>query len=92
MEPSDLQLLDSYLQYMERHKLVQFLMALQDQFEPPHGTNLHRSPLPSVNGVVHELIVEETCLKVSHITPPSQCVFATSSQPPLLPTPSSYLI
>ncbi|CAL5429371.1 unnamed protein product [Camellia sinensis] len=88
MEPSDLQLLDSYIKYREKQHLVQFLMALRDQFEPLRGAILHRSPLPSVDGAVRELIAEETRFKVAHGTPASQSVFAT---PPLLPTPSSHL-
>ncbi|XP_028096338.1 uncharacterized protein LOC114296247 [Camellia sinensis] len=88
MEPSDLQLLDSYIKYREKQHLVQFLMALCDQFEPLRGTILHRSPLPSMDGAVRELIAEETRFKVAHGTPASQSVFAT---PPLLPTPSSHL-
>ena len=54
-------------------------MALRDQFEPLSGAILHRSPLPSVDGVVHELIAKETRLNVHHISPPVQSVFATSS-------------
>ena len=38
-------------------------MALYDDFEGLHGTILHRSPLPSVDTVVHELLAEEMHLK-----------------------------
>ena len=72
MEPSDLQVLDSYIKYREKQHLVQFLMALRDQFEPLRGAILHRSPLPSVDGAVRELIAEETRFKVAHGTPAYQ--------------------
>ena len=76
-------------------------MALRDQFEPLRGAILHLSPLPSVDGIVHELIVEEIRLKVHHISPPTQSMSATSSVPriqiivlptPVLLTPASHLI
>ncbi|XP_042426159.1 uncharacterized protein LOC122014028 [Zingiber officinale] len=38
-------------------------MALRDDFEGLRGTILHRSPLPSVDSVVHELLAEEIRLK-----------------------------
>ncbi|XP_058228219.1 uncharacterized protein LOC131336404 [Rhododendron vialii] len=96
MEPSDLQLLDSYVRFREELRLVQFLMALRPQFEPLRGAVLHRSPLPSVDGAVHELIAEETRFKVANLAPPSQSVFAApfapSGQYPThhSPTPASH--
>lgn len=63
MEPSDVQSLASYVQYREENRLVQFLMVLRTQFEPLRGAILHKSPLPMVDGAVHELIAEETRLK-----------------------------
>ena len=38
-------------------------MALRDDFEGLHGSILHRSPLPSVDSVVNELLADEICLK-----------------------------
>ncbi|GFS42821.1 phosphoenolpyruvate carboxykinase 1 [Actinidia rufa] len=75
--------IDEYLQYREKQRLVQFLMALRDQFESLRGAILHRSPLPSMDGVVHELIAKETRLKVNHISPPTQSV--TSKPKPQIP-------
>lgn len=56
---------------------------------------MHRSPLSSIDGVVHELIVEETLFKVANLAPPSHFVFAIQLAPPiqystpLLPTLAS---
>ena len=41
-------------------------MALRSVFKGLRGTILHRTPLPTVDSVVHELIIEETRLK-SHV-------------------------
>ena len=38
-------------------------MVLRDNFEGVRGSILHRSPLPSVDSVVHELLAEEIRLK-----------------------------
>ena len=43
--------------------MVQFLMALRYDFEELRGTILYRTPIPSVDFVVHELIAEENRLK-----------------------------
>lgn len=40
-------------------------MALTDDFEGICGTILHRSPLPSLDSVVNELLAEELRLKVA---------------------------
>ena len=53
----------AYIARREKQILVQFLMALRTDFEGLRGSILHRSPLPSIDSVVSELLVEETCLK-----------------------------
>lgn len=39
------------------------MMALRDDFEGLHGGILHRNPLPNVDSIFNELLVEETRLK-----------------------------
>ncbi|XP_073154102.1 uncharacterized protein [Henckelia pumila] len=58
-ESSELQAFSAYVTHREEKRLVQFLMALRDDFEGLRGTILHHSPLPSVDLVVHELLAEE---------------------------------
>ena len=41
---------------------MQFLMALRPEFEQLRGSLLHRSPLPTVDAALAELITEETRL------------------------------
>ncbi|KAG6482441.1 hypothetical protein ZIOFF_059072 [Zingiber officinale] len=66
---------------LEEQRLVQFLMTLRDDFEGLRGTILHRSPLPSVDSVVHELLAEEIRLKSQvdkkNIASSTPSVFAT---------------
>ncbi|KAL5775329.1 hypothetical protein ACOSP7_012886 [Xanthoceras sorbifolium] len=59
MEPKDLSGLDSFKKYREEQRLVQLLIALQDDFEPLRRSILQRSTFPSVQEAVEELITEE---------------------------------
>ncbi|XP_062088473.1 uncharacterized protein LOC133795035 [Humulus lupulus] len=52
-----------YIAWRDAQRLVQFLMALRDEFEGLRGTILYRSPLLSVDSVVNELLAEEIRLK-----------------------------
>ncbi|KAA8520093.1 hypothetical protein F0562_014349 [Nyssa sinensis] len=63
MEPSDLSSSTSYLEYREEHRLLQFLVALRDEFEPLRNSILCRVFPPSVQEAVNELKVEETIVK-----------------------------
>ncbi|XP_028094176.1 uncharacterized protein LOC114294251 [Camellia sinensis] len=52
-----------YCTYCEEQRSVQFLMALRADFEGLCGTILHCSPLPTIDSVVNELLVEEIRFK-----------------------------
>ena len=62
-ESAELRAVAAYISRREEQRLVQFLMALRDAFEGLRGAILHRSPLPSVDSVVNELLAEEVRLK-----------------------------
>lgn len=49
----------TFRNYKQEIQLVQFLMALRSDFEHVQGLLLHRSPLPSVDAALSELLVEE---------------------------------
>eukprot|EP00257_Ricinus_communis_P024689 XP_025012103.1 uncharacterized protein LOC112533881 [Ricinus communis] len=66
-EPAELRAFGPYIVRREEQRLVQFLMALRDEFEGLRGSILHRHPLPSVDSVVSELLAEEICLKSSAV-------------------------
>ncbi|GMP78712.1 hypothetical protein CsSME_00034539 [Camellia sinensis var. sinensis] len=86
MESSSLKALDAYVEFREQGRLVQFLMALSPQYEAICGGILHRSPLPSMDAIVRELLSEETRLKTASQTL-SPSVFLARTQPPLLLNP-----
>ncbi|OMO83306.1 Integrase, catalytic core [Corchorus capsularis] len=91
MDPPELSSIAAYLKLREEQKLVQFLMALRNEFEQLRGSILHRSPLPTVHSVVSELIAEETRLKTPTLPiVNTQAVLMASSQ--LRPTNMNSLV
>ncbi|GKC76597.1 hypothetical protein Tco_1127371 [Tanacetum coccineum] len=56
IEPAELRSFDPYIKWRESQRLVQFLMALRQDFEGLRGSILHREPLPSVDSVASELL------------------------------------
>ena len=62
---------EMYVKHRDQHRLHQFLMALRDDFEPVHVQLLHRSPLPTLDTAIFELVRAETiyqtmCSQPSH--------------------------
>ena len=51
--------------YLDAHHLIQFLMALLDEFEATHTSILSKKPLPSLDTDFKELIYEDTCRHTS---------------------------
>lgn len=58
-ESAELKACGAYIERKEQQRLIQFLTALRSDFEGLRGSILHRSPLPSVDSVVSELLAEE---------------------------------
>jgi hypothetical protein len=58
-ESSKLKACGAYIERREQQRLVQFLTALRSDFKGLRGSILHRSPLPSVDSVVSELLAED---------------------------------
>ncbi|XP_061986794.1 uncharacterized protein LOC133705519 [Populus nigra] len=67
----------------EQQGLIQFLTALRSDFEGLRGSILHRSPLPSVDSVVSELLAEEIRLQSY-----SEKGILSASNPSVLAVPS----
>uniref|UniRef100_A0A2N9HM25 Integrase catalytic domain-containing protein n=1 Tax=Fagus sylvatica TaxID=28930 RepID=A0A2N9HM25_FAGSY len=63
--------------HRERTRLHQFLMGVLDDFESVRSQLLNRSPLPTVNQAVNDLVCEETRLKSHHSSQPHTTVLAT---------------
>ena len=74
-DPTDAEM---YLTRRDQHCLHQFLMALLYDFEPVHVQLLHRSPLPTLDTAIFELVHAETRSQTmrSH---PSHIVLAAPS-------------
>ncbi|KAH6833288.1 glucan synthase-like 12 [Perilla frutescens var. hirtella] len=62
-ESAELRVFPPYIARCEEQRLVQFFMALRDDFEALRGNILHCSPKPNVDAIVSELIAEELRLK-----------------------------
>ncbi|GKE49401.1 hypothetical protein Tco_1480659, partial [Tanacetum coccineum] len=83
-KPATLSSFDPYIKRRKSQRLVQFLMALRQDFEGLRGSILHREPLPSVDSVVSELLAEEIRLKTLDdqkiVTQKGSSVFAASQR------------
>ncbi|KAG9447646.1 hypothetical protein H6P81_013774 [Aristolochia fimbriata] len=49
-----------FQKYIEEAHLVQFFMALRDEYDSIRPSMLHKTPLPSVESALSELLAEET--------------------------------
>ena len=63
----DAKLVSAHREYLRLH---QFLMGILDDFESIRSQLLNRSPLPTVNQVVNDLVCEETRLKTHRSSQP----------------------
>ena len=68
---------NKFFSYRDRQRLVLFLMDLIDDFEHVRASLLHRSPLPTLNQAVTELLSKETRLG-PHKTSSTDNVLATT--------------
>ncbi|GKU90857.1 hypothetical protein SLEP1_g4801 [Rubroshorea leprosula] len=51
-----------YIEYRDKMRLIQFLMALTNDFEPCRASLLHQSPLPTLDSALSRLLSNETRL------------------------------
>jgi hypothetical protein len=62
-ESTELKACGIYIDRREEQRLVQFLTALRSDFKGLRDSILHRSPLPSIDSVVSELLAKEIHLQ-----------------------------
>ena len=67
-----------YEQYRDRTRLIQFLMALNDEYEPVRASLLHQTPLPTLEDALPRLKSEETRLEL--IRPQSDLALAATDK------------
>ena len=59
------------------------MMGLRQNFEPTRASLLSRSPTPSLDIVVKELIFEENCRPTHHMSSSDHALATPSPQPPI---------
>uniref|UniRef100_A0A2N9GUF7 Retrotransposon gag domain-containing protein n=1 Tax=Fagus sylvatica TaxID=28930 RepID=A0A2N9GUF7_FAGSY len=72
--------IDLFAKYKDRRRFTQFMMGLHEDFEPTRAALLSRSPLPSLDAAVKELISEENRRPHHHLSF-SDVVLATPRPP-----------
>ncbi|CAI8599151.1 unnamed protein product [Vicia faba] len=77
MKSTKLKLVKAYTGQREKHHLVQFMVALRDDFEGLRGGILHCNPLPTVDSVFNELLTEEIRIKSHSNLIPDKGVLST---------------
>jgi hypothetical protein len=72
--------IDLFAKYKDRRRFTQFMMGLREDFEPTRAALLSRSPLPSLDAAVKELISEENRRPHHHLS--SLDVVLATPRPP----------
>uniref|UniRef100_A0A2N9GWE6 Retrotransposon Copia-like N-terminal domain-containing protein n=1 Tax=Fagus sylvatica TaxID=28930 RepID=A0A2N9GWE6_FAGSY len=72
--------IDLFAKYKDRRRFTQFMMSLREGFEPNRAALLSRSPLPSLDVAVKELISKENRRPHHHLSS-SDVVLATPCPP-----------
>ena len=62
---------------------MHFMMGLREDFEPTRASLLNRSPTPSLDVIVKELISEENCQPTHHMSSSDHVLATPSPQPPI---------
>ena len=75
--------IELFVKYRDRRKFIHFVIGLREDFEPTRASLLSRSPTPSLDATVKELISEESRRLTYHMSS-SDHVLATPSPQPLI--------
>ena len=68
--------IELFVKYRDRRKFMHFMIGLREDFEPTRASLLSRSPTPSLNAAVKELISEKNRRPTYHMSS-SDYVLAT---------------
>ena len=60
--------IDLFVKYQDHFKFMHFMMGLREDFKPTRASLLNRSPTPSLNATVKELISEENRRPTYHMS------------------------
>ena len=75
--------IELFVKYWDRHKFMHFMLGLHEDFEPTRASLLSRSPIPSINATVKELISDENCQPTHHMSSSDHVLATPSPQPPI---------
>ena len=75
--------IELFVKYRDRCKFMHFMMGLHEDFEPTRAFLLSRSPTPSLDAAVKELIYEENRRPTYHMSSSDHVLATTSPQPPI---------
>ena len=73
--------IELFAKYRDRHKFMHFMMGLREDFEPTRVSLLSRSPTPSLDAVVKELISKENHRPTHHMSSSDHVLATLSPQP-----------
>ena len=77
--------IELFVKYRDRRKFMHFMIGLREDFKPTKASLLSRSPTPSLDAAVKELISEKNRRPTHHMSS-SDHVLATPSPQPLIAT------
>ena len=75
--------IELFVKYRDRRQFIQFMMGLREDFEPTRASLLSRSPTPSLDAAVNELISEENRQPTYHMSSSDHVLGTPSPQPPI---------
>ena len=75
--------IELFVKYRDSRKFMHFMMGLREDFQPTRASLLSRSPTPSLDAVVKELISEENRQPTYHMSSSDHVLATPSSQPPI---------
>ena len=76
--------IELFVKYRDRHKFMHFMLGLHEDFEPTRASLLSRSPIPSLDAAVKELISDENCQPTHHMSSSDHVLATPSPQPPIV--------
>ena len=75
--------IELFVKYRDRRKFMHFMMGLREDFEPTRASLFGRSPTPSLDAAVKELISEENRRPTYHMSSSDHILATPSPQPPI---------
>ena len=75
--------IEIFVKYRDHRKFMYFMMDLHEDFELTRASLFSRSPIPSLDAVVKELISEENRRPTHHMSSSDHVLVTPSPQPPI---------